>query len=131
MLEGRCHCGDIRYRLTGEARHALCHCQDCRRAAGAPAVAWALVAEDKVEITGEPRIYASSEHGRRHFCGNCGAGLFYTNEAIFPGMVDIQSATLDQPDALPLHAQIQTADRIGWMAHLDDLPSFERYPPEG
>ena len=63
--------------------------------------------------------------------GVAGPGLFYTNDGIFPGMIDIQSATLDDPDALPLQAQIQTADRISWMTRLDDLPSFERYPPEG
>lgn len=129
MLEGRCHCGAVRYRMPDEARHALCHCTDCRRAAGAPAVGWALVARDAVEIEGETREYASSEHGRRHFCGQCGSGLFYTNEVIFPGMIDVQTATLDDPDALPLHAQIQTAERIGWMERLGDLPAFERYPP--
>ena len=72
--------------------------------------------------------YASSDHGRRLFCGACGTSLFYTNDVIFPGMIDVQSATLDDPDAIPLQAQIQTAERIGWMTHLGDLPEFERYP---
>jgi hypothetical protein len=25
----------------------------------------------------------------RQFCGTCGTGLFYVNEAIFPGQIDI------------------------------------------
>ena len=53
---------------------------------------------------------------------------FYTNEDIFPDQIDVQSATLDNPDAIPLQAQIQTAEGIGWMAELHRLPSFERYP---
>ena len=79
-------------------------------------------------ITGELKSYRSSEHGVRQFCPECGTGLFYLNEQIFPGQVDVQSATLDNPDAIAMQAQIQTADRIGWMEKVDDLPSFERYP---
>lgn len=77
---------------------------------------------------GKPVWYASSENGRRGFCGQCGTGLFYTNDEIFPGQIDVQCATLDDPDAIPLQAQIQTADAIGWMSHLDRLPAFHRYP---
>lgn len=127
---GQCHCGAIRYTMpTAVAHHALCHCQDCRRHSGAPLVGWALVNQADIEIQGTARIYASSEHGRRHFCGDCGSGLFYTNDMIFPGQIDVQTATLDNPDLIPAQAQIQTAERIGWMEGLDSLPAFERYPP--
>jgi hypothetical protein len=130
MLEGGCHCGAIRYWVRGEPVHsALCHCVDCRRHAGAPMVCWTLFANDDFAVTrGEAKIYASSEHGRRHFCADCGTGLFYTSETIFPGQTDVQTATLDDPNALPARAQIQTADRIGWMKDIDSLPQFERYP---
>ncbi|KTE20264.1 aldehyde-activating protein [Sphingopyxis sp. H050] len=126
---GQCHCGAIRYSMpTTVEHHALCHCSDCRRHAGAPMVGWALVGQADLEISGSPKIYASSEHGRRHFCGTCGTGLFYTNEAIFPGQIDVQSGTLDDPDLIPAGAQIQLAERIGWMAKLDEMPAFNRYP---
>ena len=129
MPSGGCHCGAIRYEMPDQvAHHALCHCTDCRRASGAPAVAWAMAQADQVTITGEPLTYASSEHGRRLFCGACGTSLFYTNDVVFPGLIDVQSATLDDPDSIPLQAQIQTAERIGWMGHLEALPAFERYP---
>ncbi|MFN5717058.1 MAG: GFA family protein [Bradyrhizobium sp.] len=66
-VTGGCHCGEIRYEVTGEpVVHALCHCTDCRRHAGAPLVGWVMVAEDALKVTrGEPRVYRSSEHGRR------------------------------------------------------------------
>ena len=131
MPRGQCHCGAVTYEVTGEPTHrALCHCSDCRRHSGAPMVAWALFPNDQVTITGETREYASSEHGRRRFCTNCGTTLFYTNELIFPNATDIQYATLDAPDAFEPQAQIQTAERIGWMQKLDQLPQFERYPGE-
>lgn len=129
MPRGQCHCGAIRYQMPSEvAYHALCHCSDCRRATGGPVVAWAMAAKDAVTIEGEPKVYASSEHGRRYFCGNCGTSLFYTNEVVFPGMIDVQTATLDDPDTIPLGAHIQVAERIGWMAHAHELPMFDRYP---
>jgi hypothetical protein len=128
-LKGRCHCGAIVYEVSGEpVYHALCHCTDCRRSSGAPAVAWALFPCDAVTISGEPRVHASSENARRHFCPTCGSGLFYTNESVFPGMLDIQTATLDDPGMLPLQIHVQTAERIGWMESAHSLPQFERYP---
>lgn len=129
MPTGRCHCGAVTYEMPNEVlHHALCHCTDCRRHAGAPMVGWAMAPADQVRIAGKTKVYASSEHGRRHFCEACGTGLFYTNEAVFPGLIDVQSATLDDPDEIPAQAQIQLAERIGWMATAHELPAFERYP---
>src|ERR1700746_212209 len=85
-ITGGCHCGAIRYEAEGEAiTHALCHCTDCRRSAGAPMGGWTMDRLDSVKVTkGAPKIYESSEHGRRHFCPNCGSGLFYTNAKVLP-----------------------------------------------
>lgn len=132
MREGQCHCGTIRYQVMGEPlHHALCHCQDCRRHAGAPMVGWAMFPEKAVKfLRGTPKIYQSSEHGRRHFCADCGTGLFYSNATMLPGMIDIQSATLDDPNAMPPGAHIQTAERLTWMRDIGTLPEFERYPPQ-
>jgi hypothetical protein len=131
-ITGGCHCGAVRYEVEGEAiTHALCHCKDCRRHAGAPMVGWTMYKEGAVKVTkGTLKVYHSSEHGRRHFCANCGTGLFYTNAEILPGIIDIQSGTYDDPDAVPARAHIQIAERIGWMARVHELPAFERYPPQ-
>jgi hypothetical protein len=56
--------------------------------------------------------------------------LFYQNAEVFPGLVDVQSSTLDNPDALPPTMQIQTAERLAWMKHVHDLPEFERFPEQ-
>ncbi len=129
---GGCHCGNVRYEVSGEPQHvALCHCIDCRRSAGAPMVAWAAFAEDEVTLTqGETKTFNSSGNSLRSFCGDCGTGLFYCNAEFLPGIVDIQSATFDDPAALPAGAHIQLAERIEWMADAHSLPMFERYPPQ-
>lgn len=131
MLTGGCHCGAIRYEIAGDPiNHALCHCVDCQRNLGAPMVAWLMVEDQALKVTGEPAIYPSSEHARRYFCIQCGTGLFYSNDHMLPGMVDVQSATLDEPDTAPPQAHIQTAERIGWMKEAHRLPEFERFPPQ-
>lgn len=130
-LTGGCHCGAVQYVVRGEAMtHALCHCSDCRRHAGAPVVGWTMYTEGALTVVkGTPKVYASSPQGRRHFCGDCGTGLFYYNADALPGIVDIQSATYDQPEAVPARAHIQVAERIPWMAEAHRLPQFERFPP--
>ncbi len=128
MLTGGCHCGAIRYEITGEAiNHMLCHCKDCQRASGAPMVGWVMVPDTQLTVTGEPAIYASSETAQRYFCIQCGTSLFYSNPEFMPDRVDIQSATLDEPGAIAPQAHVQTAERIGWMARAHELPEHERF----
>lgn len=132
MAEGGCHCGAVRFEVTGApSRVAICHCADCRRNAGAPMVAWAVLAEDQMRVTkGAPSVYASSEHARRSFCPACGTGLFYTNAEFMPGKVDVQVAVMDDPDGFAPNVQVQVAERIGWMASAHTLPAHERFPPD-
>lgn len=128
--QGGCQCGAVRYEVNGEPRHAgLCHCSDCRKSSGAPMVAWAAFTEDQFKIiAGEAVTFNSSGSSMRSFCPKCGTGLYYRNAEYLPGIVDVQSATLDDPDALPPGAHIQVAERIGWMADAHNLPTFERFP---
>lgn len=130
MLTGGCRCGAVRYEAGGDpVHHALCHCADCRASSGAPAVAWIAVPAPAFRVTqGEARSYNGSGESIRYFCGTCGTGLYFINDAMLPGIVDIQSATLDDTGRHAPGAQIQVAERLGWMADLNDLPCFDRYP---
>ena len=129
-LSGGCHCGAVRYSVEGEPQHvALCHCADCRKSAGAPMVSWAAFAEDDFTLEqGELTTFNSSGQAMRSFCPKCGTGIAYRNEEYLPGIVDLQSATLDDPGALPAGAHIQVAERIGWMESAHELPVFQRFP---
>jgi hypothetical protein len=127
---GGCHCGAIRYHIEGEPIHTdLCHCADCRRNSGAPVVCWAGVGNDQLKIDkGEVKTFNSSGSATRDFCATCGTGLFYRNERLLPGMTEVQTGTLDDPEALPPHQHIQAAERLHWMEHAHELPSVERFP---
>jgi hypothetical protein len=130
MLTGGCRCGAVRYRAEIEDpnRHGLCHCADCRRSTGAPAVAWLAVPKDSFVVEGTATRWDGDNGAERYFCGTCGTSLYYFNEAMLPGIADIQSATLDQADAYAPTAQIQCAERLAYMVRLGELPEFERYP---
>ena len=130
MLKGQCYCGMITYEMPQDVVHnSMCNCSDCRRHSGAPVVAWAMAPIAQVSISGEPKIFNSSEHGRRSFCEECGTGLFFTNASLEKmGMMQVRVATLDCPEAQPPQIQVQTAERIGWMATAHELPMFDRFP---
>jgi hypothetical protein len=130
QYSGGCHCGAVRYSVEGAPQHvALCHCSDCRKSAGAPMVAWAAFPEGGFKLTkGKATTFNSSGASMRNFCPTCGTGLYFTNGEVLPGIVDIQLATLDDPDALSPQIQVQVADRIGWMEQAHSLPEFPRYP---
>ena len=127
---GQCLCGAIRYQLSGEPTVvAICHCNDCRRHSDAPMVAWAMFAETSLTVTKEhPKTINLSGAAMRSFCADCRSGLFYRNSEVLPNIVDVQSSTLDNLDALPPTVQIQTAERLIWMKHVHKLPEFDRYP---
>jgi hypothetical protein len=129
-LAGGCHCGSIRYSLTGEPNHVdLCHCVDCRRNSGAPLVCWAGFPETSLTLEkGKAKTFNSSGSALRDFCSDCGTGLFYRNAELLPGIVEIQSATLDDPEALPPHQHIQAAERLDWMERAHELPYVQRFP---
>lgn len=133
MPSGRCHCGAVVYRFQGGVRHSsVCHCEDCRRCAGAAGVAWIGVAADDFAIEqGEPALYRSSPDVERYFCARCGTGLWYISENVSPGAVDIQTATLDDPEQFPPDKHVQMADALKWEATLHGLPQFQRFPSSG
>ena len=92
-------------------------------------VAWAMFPETALTVTkGQPKTINSSGTAMRSFCADCGSGLFYRNAVVLPGIVDVQSSTLDDPEALPPAVQIQTAERLKWMKQVQELPEFGRFP---
>lgn len=128
--KGGCHCGAVRYEVSGEPQHvSFCHCTDCRKSAGAPMVAWAAYPETRFKLlAGEVAEYVSAGGALRHFCPGCGSGIYYINAEVLPGLVDIQVATLDNPEVLEPNCHVQVAERISWMKEAHNLPEFERYP---
>jgi hypothetical protein len=125
MIEGGCFCGAVRYHLTGSPlSSATCYCESCRRASGAPSVAWVTVDREKFQIVkGEPAAYASSPGVVRRFCGRCGSPLTYENSKL-PSTIDITTVTLDDPNRFPPTSEVWLADRVPWQPMNADLKSY-------
>ena len=123
MIQGRCFCGRIRYEIRGTPFNAtLCHCDDCRRAAGAPIVGWFSCRPAELAWTGTPKTFASSAGATRGFCGDCGTALTYARDNL--DEVDVTLASLDAPDQLPPRDHTQHRGRIAWIDRLAELPAY-------
>ena len=127
ILRGGCYCGAVRYVVDGEVFHStLCHCRDCRRIAGAPAVAWFSAHTVEMRFSqGNPATYRSSAHVLRGFCAACGTTLSFQDDR-YPDEIDIATASLDDPDSVPLQDHTFVQERLRWMHLADGLPEYAR-----
>ena len=126
---GGCQCGALRYQIDGEPMLvAVCHCTMCRRANAAPSVAWAMFAQEQVQLTGEAKRYASSTEAERHFCPQCGSQIAFT-ASFLPGLIDITVGSLDDPEALSPALHYWGEQQLSWCQYADKLPVFPQFPP--
>jgi hypothetical protein len=128
---GRCYCGKVRFEASGPVRNlCICHCESCRRAAGAAFVAWGTVNTDQFRIlSGDTSVVRTSTDVERTFCANCGSSLTYRH-VLRPGDMDFTLVSLDDPSALTPRMHIWAQDKLPWIKLSDGLPQFETVPGE-
>jgi hypothetical protein len=131
-LQGGCMCGAVRYEASGEPFNAtLCHCVDCRRASGAPALAWFSVRRDTLHWTrGSPARNASSPGVERLFCGQCGTQLTWDGAGA-PGEIDVTVCSLDDPEAVAPADHTFASQQLRWLHLADTLPRYARTRSDG
>ena len=124
MLEGGCLCGAVRYATNAPPFHeTVCHCTICRRASGAPFVAWFSVHPASLSVSGAPAWFRSSATGERGFCPRCGTQLFFRSNGL-PEETDVTTASLDDPSLVPPRDQVRTSSCISWAPGVPTLPAF-------
>jgi hypothetical protein len=130
MLKGGCLCGHIRYEAGGEPFHpTVCHCSMCRRATGAPMVAWFSVPRVEYRlVAGVPTRFASSAKGTRTFCPRCGTPLTF-EDGEHPDEIDVTAASLDDPEAMPPRDHTRAATKLSWVRLADGLPAYPELRP--
>lgn len=129
LITGGCLCGAVRYEVHGPAlQTSLCHCEDCRRASGAPFVAWTFFPAGTLKWTrGDPKTVHAANRNRR-FCGDCGSPLEF-QDPDHPELCEMNTCTLDVPAAFPPTDQCWASDQIPWTHHLEPLPQYEETSP--
>jgi hypothetical protein len=123
---GHCFCGEVQFKVTGPDMYAChCHCESCRRAAGAPFVTWATFARDKLAITSGTIVeHHSTPEVTRGHCGACGTSLTYEH-ADRAGQIDITLTSLDDASQIEPRAHIWIQDKVPWLCIDDDLPQYQ------
>ena len=122
---GGCLCKAVRFRALGPViAAAICHCLMCRRASGAPVVAFAAVARANFAwMAGVPASYRSSAHGNRSFCADCGSQLAFDSSQR-PDWIEFNLGALDRPEALVPTYHVWCQSQLAWFQPGDSLPKL-------
>ena len=141
LLEGRCACGEVRYRLAGRPMFVhCCHCRDCQRQTGSAFVLNAIYERDRVELlSGAPEPSSvPTDSGRPHDihrCPTCRTAVW--SDYGRRGFRFVRVGTLEDPAALPPDVHIFTRSKLPWVSLPEAVPAFEVYyeteklwPPE-
>jgi hypothetical protein len=130
-VDGRCHCGQIRYEAQIDpATVSVCHCTDCQTLTGtAYRVSVPASAPNLAFLSGTPKIYVkTAESGNRRaqgFCADCGTPL-YSADAQDPQVYFLRVGTLSQRTDLPPTRQIWCQSALPWASDIRNLAPSER-----
>jgi hypothetical protein len=118
MLQGRCLCEGVQYRVDGPVKYAShCYCSMCQRQHGAAAGSYANVASGDFRYTkGEELVaeFASSEQGRRGFCRVCGSTLTWRSTER-PDRIAVSLGTMNPPYDGPVQHELYPENKPGWV----------------
>lgn len=132
-FEGRCTCGEVRYRLTSRPLFVhCCHCRWCQRETGSAFAINALIEADRVVLlAGSPEVVltpSGSGKGQKIArCPTCRVAL-WSNYAGAGDLVRfVRVGTLEEPDLLPPDVHIFTSSKQPWFVLPQDTPAVPEY----
>lgn len=132
-MNGRCLCGEIEFAFEPVDNVAMnCHCSICRRSHGADYATQLIAKKDSLRLlSGAPLLkeYASSTHGVRAFCSNCGSRLLNYAKSGSNYLSVALSAVVGDHGIVP-SANVQTASKAPWVRLGKALPSFTEFPED-
>jgi len=133
VMQGRCTCGRIRFRLTDRPLFVhCCHCRWCQRETGTAFALNAMIESDRVEVLeGEPEIVntpSNSGKGQKIArCPTCRIALWSNYGGAGDLVRFVRVGTLDEPDHLPPEVHIFTQSKQPWVVLPAGTPAYEEY----
>ena len=133
VREGGCHCGKLRYRVTGEPLGvSVCHCADCQRQSGSAFSMSMVVPKDAFEwLAGEPARFAmKADSGADKdclFCASCGVRIL-NRLGSMPDSVNVKPGTLDDTSWLEPKLHVWTRSKQPWVEIPAGATSFDANP---
>jgi len=128
MLNGRCECRAVRYRVPDEFLCAAnCHCSNCRAGTGSAFKAFAGIEREKLEILegGETLLVWGDDEGNHTRCGICGSLLYsVVRDGAYVHVA--MGSLVDEPTIRPSE-HIFVGSKAPWFEITDELPQSEEY----
>ena len=129
--EGRCACGDVRYKLLADPIIVhCCHCLNCQRQTGSAFVVNALIEAGRIELlSGSPvEIAVPRDDGSRQRilrCPSCQIAVwsFYTR----PDLAFVRAGTLQAPSSVTPDVHIFVRSKLPWVTLPPSVPAFEAF----
>ena len=132
-MQGRCTCGEIRYRLTEAPLFVhCCHCTWCQRETGSAFALNAMIETAHVELLqGVPETVATpsaSGKGQEVLrCPRCSVAVWSHYAGAGRALAFVRVGTLDEPGRCPPDIHIYTATRLPWVTLDDRVPAVPEY----
>ena len=120
-FEGRCTCGELRYRMTSKPMFVhCCHCRWCQRETGTSFALNALIESDRVELlAGTPDVVdtpSNSGKGQKiSRCPRCRVAVWSNYGGGGDKVRFIRVGTLAEPDRFPPDIHIYTMSKQPWV----------------
>jgi hypothetical protein len=122
---GSCRCGAIRFEAHADPFYtSYCHCNDCRRATGAPVAAFVGFRAEHAAFSGETPATYGKAPVKRSFCGKCGAPIAYFDTRL-PDQIFMMLGAMDAPRNYPPSVQGYISEALPFFHIADDLPRME------
>ena len=114
-----CSCGQLTAAAQGDpVRVSVCHCLSCQRRTGGAFSAQARFRRADVEIRGRATAYVrTGDSGKKatfHFCGHCGATVYYELESQ-EGIVAIPLGAFADPSFPPPRISVYEEYKHPWV----------------
>jgi hypothetical protein len=126
VLEGKCECGAVRYRVADEFLYAAnCHCSNCRASTGSAFKPFAGIEGDKLEVTdGADKLLIWGDPGNNHTrCAVCGSLLY---SVVRDGAyVHVALGSLADPPTIRPTEHIFVGSKAPWFEITDELPQHD------
>lgn len=148
ILEGSCHCGEVRFTVHSAHPHPfnLCYCSICRKTAGSGGFAINLSGDyNTLTVSGREAINVyrsrirneetgelSASHCERSFCSRCGSALWVWSPK-WPDLVHPFASAVDSPLPVPPErTHLMLGSKASWVPVCADAQDrhFDSYPDE-
>ena len=128
LLNGRCECRAVSYRVADEFLYAAnCHCSNCRAGTGSAFKAFGGIEREKLEVTqgADTLLVWGEDDGNHTRCGVCGSLLY---SVVRDGKyVHVALGSLEDDPSIRPTEHIFVGSKAPWYEITDDLPQNQEH----